>query len=646
MVRFSPLGNGRLMVSFDRDYRLVDFYYSKSQAENHSGGHPFYFGISVDGKFTWVKADMIKKRDYEDHTMVSLSVFDFENVRFECEDFVDVYEDVYCRKVTITNERNSPSAVALFFHQNFNIYGNNIGDTALYYPELSSILHYKGRRYFLCSTLDEKSNKMDQFAIGIKDFLGLEGTWRDAEDGQLSMNTVAIGSVDSVIRHTIRLDPQKTQQVFYFIICARDLDSVRQIYLKTDYQRLIRMQNRTFNYWKLWCNKEPLFLDDELSNLYKKSLFIVRSHMNSLGGILASSDSEILRSHRDGYYYVWPRDAAISAYALIQANHSGPARKFFDFARDTVSGDGYFYHKYGPDGKVASSWLPRLIKGRSILPIQEDETNLVLWALYKHFEKINDIEYISEFYEPIVRKCADFILDFSENGLPKESFDIWEERFGIHAFTVTTAIAALRSAAKLADTFGDSDYSQEYLEAADTFAANFEKKFFISDKGYYGRAIIDGALDETVDSSVTSVFLFNVKDANDEHVRTTMDAILARLWVPGSGGIARYEGDRYHRIKEDPKIPGNPWVITTLWVARYFIRVGNYQRARELIDWVASHRQESGILPEQVDPYTGNPLSVSPLTWSHAEVIISLRELEERVVSRALLNKMNKELAR
>ncbi|MEM3675875.1 MAG: glycoside hydrolase family 15 protein [Thermoplasmataceae archaeon] len=631
MVRFSPLGNGRLMVSFDRDYRLADFYYSGSQAENHSGGHPFYFGISVDGKFSWVRNAMIRKKDYEDHTMVSLSVIDFEGITFECEDFVDIYEDMYCRGITITSGKSSPSTVSLFFHQNFNIYGNNIGDTALYYPEVSSVLHYKGRRYFLCSTMDQTGNKMDQYAIGIKDFLGLEGTWKDAEDGQLSMNPVAIGSVDSVIRHTITLEPKKPLKVFYFIICGRDLDKVREGYMKTSYEKLVRMQNRTFNYWKLWCNKEPLMIDDGLSNAFKKSLFIVRSHVNDLGGILASSDSEILRSHRDGYYYVWPRDAAIAAYSLIQANHSGPARKFFDFARRTVSSDGYFYHKYGPDGKVASTWLPRLMKGRNVLPIQEDETSLVLWALYKHFEKVRDIEYIAEFYEPLVRKCAGFIMEFTEDGLPKESFDVWEERFGVHAFTVTTSIAALRAASSLADTFGDSDYSREYLDMAKTFETNFERKFFLENKGYYGRAIIDGKIDETVDSSVASIFLFDVKDAGDDRTRSTMEMIMNRLWVPGIGGIARYEGDRYQRIKEDPNVTGNPWIITTLWMARYFIRIGNITKARELINWVLSHSQESGVLPEQIDPYTGAPLSVSPLTWSHAELIITLKELEDKI---------------
>ena len=101
---------------------------------------------------------------------------------------------------------------------------------------------------------------------------------------------------------------------------------------------------------------------------------------------------------------------------------------------------------------------------------------------------------------------------------------------------------------------------------------------------------------------------------------------MEKLWVNGTGGIARYENDNYMRIKEDSNITGNPWIITTLWMARYYMRVGDMERAWSLIEWVKSHRQKSGILSEQINPYTGEPHSVSPLVWSNAEFIIALLE--------------------
>jgi glucoamylase len=49
-------------------------------------------------------------------------------------------------------------------------------------------------------------------------------------------------------------------------------------------------------------------------------------------------------------------------------------------------------------------------------------------------------------------------------------------------------------------------------------------------------------------------------------------------------------------------------------------------QAREILDWVASAALPSGVLAEQLDPYTRAPLSVSPLTWSHATVVSLVHE--------------------
>jgi GH15 family glucan-1,4-alpha-glucosidase len=39
------------------------------------------------------------------------------------------------------------------------------------------------------------------------------------------------------------------------------------------------------------------------------------------------------------------------------------------------------------------------------------------------------------------------------------------------------------------------------------------------------------------------------------------------------------------------------------------------------------HALPSGVLSEQINPSTGAPLSVTPLVWSHAELINTLLDL-------------------
>jgi GH15 family glucan-1,4-alpha-glucosidase len=55
------------------------------------------------------------------------------------------------------------------------------------------------------------------------------------------------------------------------------------------------------------------------------------------------------------------------------------------------------------------------------------------------------------------------------------------------------------------------------------------------------------------------------------------------------------------------------------------------------LEWVAQHGLRSGVLAEQVDPYTDAPLSVSPLTWSHAEVLMTVHDYVDKFRELSLL---------
>jgi len=45
-----------------------------------------------------------------------------------------------------------------------------------------------------------------------------------------------------------------------------------------------------------------------------------------------------------------------------------------------------------------------------------------------------------------------------------------------------------------------------------------------------------------------------------------------------------------------------------------------------LLEWCVKRASASGVLAEQFNPHTGDPISVSPLTWSHATVVIVVME--------------------
>jgi glucoamylase len=143
-------------------------------------------------------------------------------------------------------------------------------------------------------------------------------------------------------------------------------------------------------------------------------------------------------------------------------------------------------------------------------------------------------------------------------------------------------------------------------------------------------------VDEVLDASLYAIYKFHLFEADDPRVEKTMRAVEQKLWCKTDvGGVARYENDYYHRISNDiAKVPGNPWFICTLWLADYYITraktTAQLKDALPILEWTAAHALESGVLAEQVNPYTNEPISVSPLTWSHATVVsTSIKYLEK-----------------
>lgn len=49
-----------------------------------------------------------------------------------------------------------------------------------------------------------------------------------------------------------------------------------------------------------------------------------------------------------------------------------------------------------------------------------------------------------------------------------------------------------------------------------------------------------------------------------------------------------------------------------------------------ILELVVDRALPSGVLAEQINPYTNEPLSISPLTWSHAAFVTALLRYMKR----------------
>ncbi len=659
MPRDLPLGNGSLLVAFDQNYQIRDLYWPHVGQENHALGHPFRTGLWVEGQFRWFDDNRWQRSlKYQTETLVSDVKVDHPDLKvsIQCTDTVDFHEDLLVRKLEISNLESRDREIRVFFHHDFHISGNDIGDTAYYEAERRAVFHYKDKYWFIMNgavtigegepgpgwdpTTDTHPGLVagvHQWACGLKEIRNLQGTWRDAEDGQLECGVVAHGSVDSTIGFNLFIGAHKQRTLYYWMAVGPNFEAV------TILNRMVRQRgpqlfiDRTIAFWRLWLRVHlPEFdgIPEQVREEYERSLLTIRTQVDEGGSIIAANDSDISSDVRDTYSYMWSRDGSLVAHALNRAGYLDLPRAFFQFCDRVHSREGYLLHKYNPDGSLASSWLPWTVDGEKHLPIQEDETALVLWALWEHFSRYGDVSFIKPLYRSLICPLADFMVRFRDpkTGLPLPSYDLWEERLGILSWTVAATWGGLNAAAHFAEAFGEHERSHNYRLAADEIKKGSEEylwqaglKRFVRMVNFAGDGKAD--VDETIDASLVGLWQFGMYRPDDPKIVSTMQAIRQQLWVKTNvGGVARYTNDHYHQVSQDiNNVPGNPWFICTLWLAEWYAltakNIAELKQSLELLEWVAGHALPSGILAEQVDPFTDQPVSVSPLTWSHAAYV-------------------------
>jgi GH15 family glucan-1,4-alpha-glucosidase len=370
----------------------------------------------------------------------------------------------------------------------------------------------------------------------------------------------------------------------------------------------------------------------------------MRVHTDNRGGIIASSDTDMLHHGRDTYSYVWPRDAALIAHAFDVAGYHEVAERFFRFIATCQEPQGYMMHKYLTDGSLGSSWHPWMQHGAAKLPIQEDETATILVMLWRHYELIRDVEFIESLYNTFIEPAARFLSDYIEptTGLPQASFDLWEEKYGTSTYTSASVHAALVAATKFASLLGKENDARTYDAIAARMHHAILTHLYDENAGMFVKHVYhteDGELtyDRTIDaSSFYGILLFGVLEVDDPRMVRSLKTISERLQVPGeSRGFVRYEGDNYYTL-QTAGTP-NPWVITTLWIARHYIAAAKRQRdlkpAFDILEWTASHAAPGGTLAEQMNPHTREHLSTAPLVWSHAEYVLAINAYLDAIES-------------
>lgn len=553
MARDLVFGNGRFYVAMDRRGMIRELCWPVVGSPNHLAGRKIRLGVWRNDWFSW-----LDHRDWE-----VLQWYEGEVGVTEWRGFGMVITR-RCRMDGVVFRQDfectAPDEMVVYQAQDLRIGETDIGDTCLHHAESEMMMHFKND---ICVGFAGRglTGRLDQVACGMNGVMGLEGTWRDAEDGHLSGKPIEQGSVDSVFG--IRVSGRWSMP----IIVGRSLEEVALLGNDSN------------------LTSAPPLPGGDGGSLVTRSELIVRANTGEEGRVVAAIDSDIMENNRSNYAYVWMRDAVLTAGVM------GGEDDLVGFVPECDTGR-FLWQKYHPTGHRGSTWHPWA--GRDFFPYQMDETALLVSYAYRH-------GMVDERVEGWLQLLVDSIgLD----GLPRPSWDLWEERFGVHFWTCATVVEAFRDG-------GKGELAEQLIQA---MVENFQ--------------VVDGRIPRKLgeviaDSSVLASCLW-CEGLRPYFLDQAVEMVEQFLRVKTKcGGVARYEWDYYCRVSDNA--PGNPWVICTMWLARAYWIQGRKAEAEQWLIWAEGLASKSGMLSEQYHPDTREPMSVCPLTWSHAEYLESVR---------------------
>ena len=273
------------------------------------------------------------------------------------------------------------------------------------------------------------------------------------------------------------------------------------------------------------------------------------------------------------------------------------AEKFYkSFCKMTQSKCGMWEQRFYTDGSMAPAW-----------GYQVDETASVVYGVYNHYQHTKDLMFLKDTLK-MCENAINYLKKYIQNildGKDEEykSYDLWEENEGIHLYSLAAIFSSFEKMINiynlLKPNFKDNRLRLEKIEKEVELLNKYLIKikeyildnFYDNNKGSFIRNI-DGRMDISILGLVTP---FNIFSPKEKKILNTLEKIDLTLRTY-TGGYLRYEQDNY--------CGGNPWVISNLWMAEYYLEAGNMKKAKECFDFVVKSENIHGFLPEQIDNIT------------------------------------------
>ena len=620
------IGNQNIVASFTKNGELIRIFYPNRDYKQILDF--FHVGLKVnDSNIVYLHEDInnIYTQQYEEKTnILNTKILNtYFNLEILQSDYASIKEDnIIVKKYKFKNENTIDLNLNLLVHSalvnsnNNRVSGMCKNDTLMQY----------NHEYTMCTFSKEKISSSQ-----------INNTKANISDGKIWDKDYVGMSADSSISYDLgTLKPGETKEFELYIYLdnnkyeidnlEKTIDRIKKKDFRTEYEAVKK-------YWKKYLkDHDGLELDlketpknRKVEEIYDRTILLYALLVNNeTGGISAAVEIDENLSKCGGYDYCWPRDAVFITSAMDILKMQKEVEKFYkSFCKNTQSRNGMWEQRFYTDGRLAPCW-----------GYQIDETASVVFGVYKHYLETKDKKFLKDnlkMCEKAIKYLEKYIEDILENKneMPV-SYDLWEMHEGTSIYGISSIFSAFDSMIKiyeeLKEEFTKNRVKQENVnkEKQNIREENVRIKEYIL-KTFYSdgkKSFVRNIEDKKMDISILgAVIPFNVFTPKEKKITNTVERINMTLRTY-TGGYERFEEDHY--------MGGKPWVLATLWMANYYIEIGEKKKAKECFEYVIKTSSEHGFLAEQIDNEKMAPAWVIGLGWSHAMFIIVLKKMLEK----------------
>ena len=619
------IGNQNILASFTKQGEILRLLYPTRDYKQMIDF--FHVGLKInDSRLVYLHEDInnIYMQQYEEDTnILNTEVLNtYFNLKVVQTDYASIKENVLIRKYKFTNENTINLDLNFLVHSSLTSSPENRVSGMCRNDALIQYNH----EYMLCTFSKEKllSSQINNSKANI-------------EDGKIWDKDYVGMSANSSISYDLgTLKPNETREFELYIFIEdskigldnleKTIDRIRKIDFRTEYEAVKK-------YWKKYVkDHNGLELDlaetpknRKIKQIYTRTILLYSLLVNhETGGISAAVEVDENLKQCGGYQYCWPRDAVFTTTAMDILKMKKEVEKFYkSFCKNTQSRNGMWEQRFFTDGRLAPCW-----------GYQIDETASVIIGVYNHYKVIEDKKFLKDnlkMCEKAITFLKKYVEDvFQETNKCGISYDLWEEYEGVNLYAISSIFASFNAMIKiyeeLKEEFTKNRVKQENVNKEKETLRNLSvtlreyilKNFYDENKKSLVRNLEDKTLDISILGTVIPFELFSPKD---KKILNTVERINMTLRTY-TGGYKRFETDTYRE--------GKPWIIATLWIAEYYLEIGEKQKAKECFDFVIKTSTEHGFLAEQVNNSTMQPDWVIGLGWSHAMFIETLKKMIEK----------------